>query len=683
VLLKGPQLMFPDMNSPELVIVSDTPYTVIDQPTEWISVSKDIQLAARLWRPDITVPVPVVVEIIPYRRQDGTLPIDERMHPYWAGHGVATLRVDLRGCGDSDGILEDEYLKLEQDDAIAVIKWAEKQPWCNGNVGMTGLSWGGFAALQVAARRPKALKAIIAIGATVDRYNDDVHYKNGCLLNENFGWGTSLTAFTSRPPDPSVVGKKWRSMWLNRLENLKFFAVEWFQHQTRDDYWKHGSICENFDAIEIPVMIISGWNDLYVNALPALMDNLKGRCHAVCGPWAHHFPHLGTPGPSYDYLGSSLAWWRQWLSDEPARLGTEKTHLTFIKDSSMPNPFVMTVAGRWIDDQTWPLPSNTMSHLYMAKAGLTSKAVDAPPVQIHSPVDTGAMAGEWVPHCSGAEVAGCQRLTDAQSTCFDGDILDQAIDVFGCPEITISLQSNSTTGHLIVRLCDVAPSGSSELISIGVLNLTHRNGNENPIPMPVGETQSLQLRLDYAGHRFLPGHKIRIALSTAYWPFIWPAVENPVLTLAKKPACLSLPGRQKQEEGSVQVNPPIAPPASALTEKRVPQSKRQVTHDMHQGKTSLTIRDDLGEVVFEAHGLVTSAVKYESYEITAGDPLSSQARFGWEFEYSRDDWAVRTVTETQLMCDHYYYFLTATVRAYEQGKQVFERTFDHKIARMC
>ena len=674
--------MFPDLNSPELKITSDTPHAVIDKPTEWIPVSKNTQLAARLWRPDTLETVPVVVEIVPYRRQDGTLPVDERMHPYWAGHGIASLRVDLRGCGDSDGILKDEYLRLEQDDAIAVIEWASKQPWCNGKVGMTGLSWGGFASLQVAALRPKALKTIIAIGATVDRYNDDVHYKNGCLLNENFGWGSSLTAFTARPPDPIVVGKNWRSIWLKRLENLEFFAINWFEHQTRDDYWKHGSVCENFDDINIPVMIVSGWNDLYVNALTTLMDNLKGRCHAVCGPWAHHFPHLGTPGPSYDYLGASLAWWREWLSEDSTEPGKEKTHLTFIKESSKPNPFDIRVKGRWINDQTWPPPSRSMSHLYLTDEGLTDKNVGAPLVQIHSPVETGVMAGEWIPHCSGAEITGCQRSTDANSTCFDSQVLDQSIDIFGCPELTISLKSNSPTGHLIARLCDVSPDGSSELVSIGTLNLTHRSGNQNPIPMPVGKIQSMELKLDYTGHRFLPGQKIRIALSTAYWPFIWPASDNPILILANKPACLSLPTRTNQKVAPVHVNPPVAPPASAIATKRTPHSKREVKYNLHQDKTTLTIEDDLGEIIYEKHDLVTSATKYESYEICTDDPLSSKAHLVWKFEYGRGKWAVRTITETQMTCDKDHYFLKATVRAYEHEKKVFERTFSKKIARI-
>ena len=510
---------------------------------------------------------------------------------------------------------------------------------------------------------------------------DDIHYKNGCLLNENFGWGTSLTAFTTRPPDPVTVGEKWRSIWLDRLKNLNFFAANWFKHQTRDEYWEHGSICENFDDINIPVMIVSGWNDLYVNALPALMDNIKGHCHAVCGPWAHHFPHLGTPGPSYDYLGASLAWWHQWLGKNQVAPQAEKTHLTFIKDSAEPNPFDLSVAGRWIESQTWP-PSIKIKRKYLSKTGLTDKVVKASPIQIHSPVETGVEAGEWIPHCSGSEISGCQKSIDAQSTCFDSDILEKHIDVFGRPELTISLQSSAPTGNLIVRLCDVSPSGRSELVSIGVLNLTHRNGNKSPILMPIGETQSLKLKMDNTGHRFLPGQKIRIALSTAYWPFVWPAADNPTLVLADQPACLSLPMLINLEEKSVQPNRPIAPPISALTNKRLPNSKREVKYDSHQNKINLTIEDDLGELLYHKHNLVTSAVKHENYEISDSDPLSSKAEISWNFEYTRDNWTARNISETILTNNKKYYFLTAKVRAYEHGKKIFEKSFNHKIIRV-
>ena len=470
-------------------------------------------------------------------------------------------------------------------------------------------------------------------------------------------------------------------MWLDRLENLNFFAANWFKHQTRDAYWEHGSICENFDDIRIPVMIVSGWNDLYVNALPALMDNIKGHCHSVCGPWAHHFPHLGTPGPSYDYLGASLAWWHQWLGNDQIAPQAKKTHLTFIKESADPKPFDLSVAGRWIESQTWP-PSIKIKHKYLSKDGLTDKVVNPSPIQIHSPVETGVEAGEWIPHCSGSEISGCQKSIDAQSTCFDSDILEKHIDVFGRPEITISLRSNAPTGNLIVRLCDVSPSGSSELVSIGVLNLTHRNGNKFPKLMPIGETQSLAIKLDNTGHRFLPGQKIRIALSTAYWPFVWPAVNNPTLTLTEKPACLSLPTLVNLEEEDVQPNPPVAPPMSAITQKRKPNSNRDVEYDFNENKVKLKIKDDLGELLYHKHNLVTSAIKHEYYEISNNAPLSSMAQISWSFEYSRDNWMTRTITETIMTSDEKYYYLKAKVRAYENEKTIFEKSFKHKIIRV-
>lgn len=674
--------MFPDLQSPDLKVISDFPFDVIDEPTIWIPVSDNVRLSARVWRPNVLHRVPVVVEIIPYRHRDGTLPVDERIHPFFAGHGIAAVRVDLRGSGDSDGILVDEYLPQEQDDAVAVIEWAAKQPWSNGNVGMTGLSWGGFGSLHAAARNPDALKAIVAIGATVDRYNDDVHYKNGCLLNENFGWGTSLTAFTTRPPDPMAVGEKWRSIWLDRLENLNFFAAKWFEHQTYDDYWKHGSVRECFEDIEVPVMIVSGWNDLYVNALPELLENLKGRCHAVCGPWAHHFPHLGTPGPSYDYLGDALAWWQRWLNDDAPTGDCAKTHLAFIKDSSFPNPSALRVPGRWIEEKEWPSPSIIMSQFFLADGVLVSETVDAPALDVHSAVETGYTAGEWVPHCSGLEINGCQSQIDGQSTCFDGDTLHKPIEILGRPEFSLSLKSDAPTGQLIVRLCDISPDGSSELVSIGMVNLAHRNGNEHIAPMPVGENQKIHLKLDHTAHRFLPGHRVRLALSTAYWPFVWPEADNPVLTLGNSPAILSLPVRSHQDDEAVELDQPVAPSPSDLSEHRSATSVRRFSFDQEQGLTILEIHDDLGEITFNCHGLTTSAVKSERYSIATGDPLSSEAHIGWEFEYSRSDWKIRTSTETTMTCDRHHYFLSATVIAFENDNCVFQRDFSHKIRRV-
>jgi putative CocE/NonD family hydrolase len=232
-------------------VVTEFPRAVRVIENEWIPLADGTRLAARLWLPEDAAqdPVPALLEYLPYRKRDSMRLRDDPMHGYFAGHGYASVRVDIRGTGDSDGLIADEYMKQEQDDALEVIAWLAAQPWCNGQVGMFGISWGGFNSLQVAARRPPALKAIISVGSTDDRYATDVHYMGGCMTKDNPDWGTVMFSHLSTPPDPEIVGERWRAMWMARLENLRPWVIPWLEHQRRDAYWKHGSVCEDFSRI--------------------------------------------------------------------------------------------------------------------------------------------------------------------------------------------------------------------------------------------------------------------------------------------------------------------------------------------------------------------------------------------------------------------------------------------------
>lgn len=677
--------MFPGKEPLGATPITEFPNEVIDEPTVWIPLSDGVRLAARIWRPTRSDehPVPAILELIPYRRRDGQLADDERIHPFYAGYGFACARVDLRGSGDSDGLLEDEYLPREQDDALEVIDWIAQQSWCDGNVGMTGLSWGGFNSLQVAARAPQALKAVISVGATVDRYNDDVHYKGGCLLNENFGWGSSLTAFMTRPPDPMVVGERWRSMWLERLEGLKFFAEPWLEHQLRDDYWKHGSVCEDYAALRAPVMIAAGWGDLYVNAVPGLLENLSVPTRAIGGPWAHQFPHLATPGPAIDYLGEALRWWQRWLTDVDQEGAVDPKYLAYLKEGSSPDPFAPEVPGVWVSESEWPSPRIEEASFYLTGGGLQQSKGAAPALEIHSPVDTGTTSGEWVPHCFGPEMPHDQRPDDAQSLVFDSAPLRESLDILGNPYVDLTLSSDRSTGNLIVRLCDLGPSGASERVCLGVLNLTQRNGNDQALSMPLDEPVAIRLRLDHVAHRFPIGHRVRVALSTAYWPLIWPAIDNPTLRLAATPARIVLPRRRGPECGSEEAPAqPRIPSSANIRTLRNPRSERCVRRDLGAEATTLEILDDYGELEYADHGMLNSGVKRERYQISWGDPLSATATFHWTLELGRSAWRVRTETQTQLTCDAEHYHLKAQTSAYESGRKVFARKFARAIARL-
>ncbi|HEV8077951.1 MAG TPA: CocE/NonD family hydrolase, partial [Marinobacter sp.] len=253
------------------------PQTIQVEENVWIPLADGQRLAARLWRPESAeqAPVPAILEYIPYRKRDMTRARDAVNHPFLAAHGYACVRVDLRGSGDSDGILTDQYREQELDDGVQVINWLAGQPWCDGNVGMMGISWGGFNALQIAARRPEPLKAVIAVCFTDDLYADNMHYMGGCLLADNLSESTTMFSANSAPPDPHIVGERWREMWLERLAGSGLWLDHWLRHQRRDEYWRHASICEDYTAIQCPVMAAGGWADGYTNSIFRVLEHLQ------------------------------------------------------------------------------------------------------------------------------------------------------------------------------------------------------------------------------------------------------------------------------------------------------------------------------------------------------------------------------------------------------------------------
>jgi putative CocE/NonD family hydrolase len=273
----------------------------------------------------------------------------------------------MRGTGDSEGVCKGEYLQQEHDDCMAVIAWLAEQPWCSGSVGMIGISWGGFNGLQLAARRPPALKAIITLCSTDDRYADDIHFMGGAVLTDKLAWGATAFAIAHTPPDPEIVGESWREMWLERLKNNGLWMLDWFRHQRRDDFYRHGSICENYADIEIPVYAVGGWADGYTNPIFRMMEHLPGPRKALVGPWAHRYPHFAEPGPRIGFLQECLRWWDQHLKGIETGIMDEPMIRAFIQDPTAPAPYHVERAGHWVAETTWQSGSQTqLPSLYLA-----------------------------------------------------------------------------------------------------------------------------------------------------------------------------------------------------------------------------------------------------------------------------------------------------------------------------
>ncbi|HMB74825.1 MAG TPA: CocE/NonD family hydrolase [Kiloniellaceae bacterium] len=665
-------------------IVADFPRPVREIEHCFIAMKDGCRLAARIWLPEDAEadPVPAILEYLPYRKRDGTAARDALTHPYFAGHGYAAVRVDMRGNGDSDGLMWDEYLKQEQDDALEVIDWLVAQPWCSGQVGMIGISWGGFNGLQVAARRPPALKAVVTVCSTDDRYADDIHYKGGCLLGENLGWATTMLSLSSRPPDPDLVGDDWRRLWFERLENMPLLVENWLQHQQRDDFWKHGSVCEDFSAIEAAVLAVGGWGDAYSNAVPRLLAGMQAPVRGLVGPWIHQYPHFAKPAPAIGFLQECLRWWDRWLKGRETGIMEEPLYRAYMMDATPPTGDYAYRAGRWIAEDAWPAPGiETLAYRLTADRTLGADGAEAA-LAIRSPQDCGRASGEFCAMSDGgSEWPGEQRYDDADSLCFDSAPLTERLEIFGAPAVELEVAADRPQALLAVRLCDLDPEGRSSRVTYGVLNLAQREGPEAPAPLEPGRRYAVRVQLDDIAYAVPAGHRLRLAVSTSYWPLVWPSPEAAEVTLTAGTSRLLLPRRPARTETAPRFEDPEGAPPLTQEELRPPRSWRRVTKDLASGKSVLEIFDDSGAHRTLSHGLETGSSYSERYSIHPDDPLSAEAYCAWTQTLGRGAWQVRTEADSKQWADRENFYLEAGLRAYEGGTEVFARQWSRRVPR--
>jgi putative CocE/NonD family hydrolase len=668
-------------------IKTEFPHNIREIENIWIPMPDGARLAARLWLPEGAEahPVPAVLEYIPYRKDDGTAARDADRHAYFAGHGYACARVDLRGAGDSDGILYDEYLKQEQDDALEVLRWLASQPWCTGAVGMIGISWGGFNGLQVAARNPPELKAVISLCSTDDRYADDVHYMGGCIINRMLGWASTMFSYNALPPDPRFVGERWREMWFERMENSPPFVQAWMTHQRRDAYWKHGSVCEDYGGIRAAIYMVGGWADGYTNAIQRTLAGLPGPKKGLIGPWSHIYPHSGEPGPTIGFLQECLRWWDYWLKGIDTGVMDEPVLRAWMQDSLPPSPYVQEWPGRWVAERAWPSPDIQPRRFYLnAPGSLASQPGAETRLDFVGSEAHGLYAGVWCGYGLPGDLPSDQQLEDGLALCFDTPPLAEPMEVLGYPDVTLNLAVDRPNALVAVRLCDVAPTGASTRVSYGLLNLTHRESHEFPEPLEPGRRYTVRLELNALGHSLPAGHRWRVAVSPVYWPLAWPSPEPVTLTLFAGEACrLVLPTRPPRPEdanlpdfGPAEGAPPLATQPLSADERT-----RRLERDVITGRLRFTDRKPRGHVRLLATGTEMAGAQVDEYSIVPGSPLSAYSRSERNVILRRAGWDVRVETVSTMTADAADFHITNQLEAYEGGVRVFAKTWDFKVPR--
>ncbi len=653
----------------------------------WIPVRDGTRLSARIWLPEDadSSPVPAILEYIPYRKGDATAPRDAALHGQLAPHGFGCVRVDLRGSGDSEGVLHGEYLEQELEDGVDVIAWLAAQPWCNGGVGMIGKSWGGFNGLQIAALAPPALACVVSVCSTDDRYRDDVHYTGGCVFAQAaLSWSTTMLAYTARPPDPAAVGERWRELWLERLAALRPFGHEWLAHQRRDGFWRHGSVCEEPEAIRCPVYMVGGWADPYRGAVLRMLAAAPDRVRGLIGPWAHVYPHQGAPGPAIGFLELCRRLFDRHLRGEGPGLDDEPPLRAWMQEAVPPRPGYDERPGRWVAEAAWPPAARTQLRLFLAADGLSEESAPVQEVVHSGLLAHGGDGPTWLPWGAPADFAGDQRAEDGRSLTLDSAPLERRLELLGEPSVEVEVVPEATTGQLAVRLCDVAPDGASTLVTFGLLNLCHRDGHVEPRPLVPGEAVRVRVALTAIAYAFPAGHRVRVALAPCYWPWAWPAPGGMRLRVrVGGNAVLALPTREPQAADPAL--PPLPPPESAPApahEQLAPvEVLRRVRRDVESGR--LESQSDMSYFgsFRQPDGLEYSERGRDSFSVVEGDPLSAEARSRWEVSVGRGAWQTRVTVESSMRADATAFLLEDALDAFEAGERVFSERWTAAIPR--
>ena len=480
-----------------------------------IPMKDGVRLAVTLYRPANAKPgerFPALLEYLPYRKDDDEAVRDYGTHTYFAQRGYVGARVDIRGFGASGGVPPDrEYSAQEQQDAEEVIAWLARQPWSNGKVGMLGISWGGFNSIQMALRKPAALKAILAVAATEELFKEDVHYMDGIFHVDEFELTMDLDQGRPGAPDfsldESVIGPRMDSPpW----------SLNYIKHQRDGAFWR--APLRPIETLEVPAFLIGGMQDGYRDSIPRMLEHVKSPLKAWIGPWNHGFPNGSDYGPLYEWRDQAVRWFDYWLKGRDTGVLNDPRVVIYQQHWHAPDSQAQDVPGEWRAD-TWPPAGLTRMTLYPQSDHRLS--LDEPAGRgldrLRYVASAGVEAGFWW-----GELLTDQRPVDAFSLTYDSQPLAEEVAILGLPRVSLQVSADAKLANWFVRLSDIAPDGRVTMVTGAGINGAQRDSMAMPEDLVPGAQYSISFNLHLASWVFPKGHRIRLAVSNALWPMNWP-----------------------------------------------------------------------------------------------------------------------------------------------------------------
>ena len=660
-------------------------YKVRIENNVMIPMRDGVRLAADLIRPDAEGRFPVLIEYIPYRKDDSSRS-GYNAHHYLAERGFIGVRLDVRGTGSSQGVNTDEYMPVEQQDGYDAVEWLARQPWSNGNIGMYGTSYGGFTCVQVAMHRPPHLKAIAPMYATDDRYTDDCHYTQGGSMRMYYDAGTYggfMVGMNALPAMKETLGDRWEQAWLDRLKNNEPYIPKWMGQQVDGPYWRGASLRPDYARIQIPVFLIAGWRDGYPNAMLRMFESLKAPKRLLMGPWVHSRPNASIPGPRMDHFHEMARFFGHYLRGEDTGWEKDPPMLTYMQEHTTPSRTLDITPGAWRADTAFPVRGTRERVFHLSEGGrLAERAGPEAFDEYDYKPATGLANGFWSGGGITFYLPDDQRADEAYSSVFTSAPMDQDLRILGWPQVKLHGSSTARVSTFVAKLADVAPDGHSALIVDGSLNGARRESLTDPKPMEPGAVYELNIPMLPTGWLLKKGHRLRLAISSSDFPNIWPTPERARLRVYHGGRYASRVLLPVAPESRLEVPSFLPPPQlAAVVGGSSEDPKKEVNYDQITGLVTMTNRT-AGTVVMEDGGTLFRGSRFRCWT-SSTDPSSSGIVGTHEFSLKREGETIEITAESAIQASETTFKITTTLTVRKNGKPFYHnRSFSTEPRRL-
>jgi len=442
-----------------------------------------------------------------------------------------------------------------------------------------------------------------------------------------------------------------------------------------------------------------------------MVEHLKCPVRALIGPWSHAWPADSSPGPRIDHLKECVRWWDCHLKDLPTGVMDEPVMRLYLRDGISNAHKEDIWPGRWIAEDRWPSPNvQCQEFILQNDRGLAlasgNESSENQPIESEVSVRSSFLSGSWggLPLVfSLEELPVEQRLEDALAECWETATLKEPVAVLGFAEVHLLLSCDRPCAQIAARLCDIFPDGESSLITRGVLNLTHLRGHspKDIQPLKPDETFQAQVKFDSTAYTVAAGHKIRLALSSVHWPYVWPSPHASCLSIQTgSKSKLLLPVRVSNEEvrkRDAQLKefewPDYKHARLPVEIRRNPEKKRNLEIAQLSDEYTLTVSLDAGCVVLKDTNTVYDETNVETFTIKEGEPNTAKVIIQGQVALKKDDetadkedcgpnrWDTRVQALSEMWSDEQFFYLKSQLTAWHNNEECFEKTCTKKIER--